>query len=107
MNNIYEPNSTAKRYRTQELVHVEICGRHDKIFCKLENLSTTGSSLKILSAKVMPRPKDILKITVDLKSLNKIHVVYAEIVWINGLNLGASFVTAEAVQKKVSNNNRV
>lgn len=106
MNNIYEPNNTAKRYRTQELVHVEICGRNDKIFCKLENLSTTGTSLKILSAKVMPRAKDILKITVDLKTLNKVHVVYVEIVWINGLNLGASFVNADAVQKKVSTNNR-
>jgi hypothetical protein len=107
MNNIYDQNSTAKRYRTQELVHVEICGRNDKIFCKLENLSTTGTSLKILSAKVMPRPKDILKITVDLKSLNKVHIVYVEIVWINGLNLGATFVNAEVVQKKLSFNNRV
>ncbi|MBC7457559.1 MAG: PilZ domain-containing protein [Bdellovibrionaceae bacterium] len=103
-NTLYEPNNTAKRYRTQELVHVEICGRHDKIFCKLENLSATGTSLRILSAKAIPRPKDILKITVDLKSLNKIHVVYAEIIWIHGLSLGASFINQESVQSKLSFN---
>jgi PilZ domain len=100
-NTMQEPKPTAKRYRTQELVHVEICGRHDKIFCKLENLSTTGSSLKILSAKIMPRIKDVIKIVVDLKSLNKTHVKYAEIVWINGLDLGVVFVAAENAQKRI------
>ncbi len=91
-NNTQEPNTVAKRYRTQELVHVEICGRqNNKIFCKLENLSTTGSSLKIISAKLIPRPNDIIKITVDLKTINKTHTLYARIVWINGLNLGATF----------------
>ena len=100
-NTIQEPTETAKRYRTQELVHVEICGRHDKIYCKLENLSMTGSNLKILSAKIMPRPKDVIKIVVDLKSLNKVHVKYAEIVWINGLDLGVNFVGAENAQKRI------
>ncbi len=106
--NTQEPSPTAKRYLTQELVHVEICGRHDKIFCKLKNLSTTGSSLKILSAKIMPRTKDVIKIVVDLKSLNKVHVKYAEIVWINGLDLGVSFVDAENAQKRIHfSSNRV
>jgi hypothetical protein len=91
-NNTHEPNTAAKRYPTQEIVHVEISGRqNNKLLCKLENLSTTGSSLKILSAKVIPRPNDIIKITVDLKSINKTHTLYAKIIWINGLSLGACF----------------
>ncbi len=106
-NTSQEPTASATRYKTQELVHVEICGRHDKIFCKLENLSTTGSSLKILSAKIMPRAKDILKITVDLKSLNKIHVIYAEIIWVNGLSLGTSFINQDKIQQKISKTNRL
>ncbi len=107
MNSPQEPNISAKRYRTQEFVHVEICGRQNRIFCKLENLSKTGSSLKIISAKIIPRPKDIIKITVALKSVNKTHVIYAEIVWINGLNLGASFMDQDIIQKKLSSNNQI
>ncbi len=107
MNNVFESNSTAKRYRTQEHVHVEICGRHNKIFCKLENLSATGAALKIISAQSVPRPKDIVKMTVTLKSLNKIHVMYAEIIWINGLDLGTSFINQESAQKKITNNVQV
>ena len=101
-NQIYEPNTTAKRFRTQERVHVEIYGRSDKIFCKLENLSVSGAALKILNAQVVPRPKDVLKIIVDLKTLQKTHVKYAEIVWINGLDLGVNFLNQEEAQKRIS-----
>lgn len=107
INSTQEPNVTAKRYPTQEFVHVEICGRQNKIFCKLENLSKTGSALKILSAKIIPRPKDIIKIVVDLKSVNKTHIKYAEIVWINGLKLGVSFMDQDVIQKKLSANTHI
>jgi hypothetical protein len=105
--NHFDTPSTARRYRTQEHAHVEICGRHDKFFCKLENLSTTGAALRIISAQSVPRPKDILKLTVTLKSINKVHIMYAEIIWINGLDLGSSFISSEMAQRKITNNVQV
>lgn len=104
MNSSFDTSTTAKRYRTRELVHVDVCGRLDKIFCKLENLSKTGVSLKIISAKITPRANDIIKITINLKSLKKIHVIYAEIVWVNGLDLGAAFIEQNTAHKKLVNN---
>jgi hypothetical protein len=104
MNTIIDTNDSAKRYRTRELVHVDVCGRMDKIFCKLENLSKTGASLKILSAKITPRAQDVIKITVNLNTIKKVHILYAEIVWVNGLDLGVAFIEQTDAHRKIINN---
>jgi hypothetical protein len=93
-----ENNRSAKRYQTKEHVHVGVCGKMDKIFCKLENLSKTGACLKISSAQVIPLQEDVIKIVLNLNSLKKIHVLYAQIVWIRGLDFGAAFVDRDSAR---------
>lgn len=94
------PLEPAKRYLTREVVHIEICGRNAKIFCRLINLSTTGVMLKAVSTLIMPRQNDPIKITLNLKSLNKIHTIYAEIKWTKGVDFGAAFIDQKTASEK-------
>lgn len=92
-----------KRYRTQEIVHVEVYGQLDKTVCRLENLSVMGALLRVVNTKYMPQAGDIIRIIVDLRSLKKTHIMHSEIIWINGLDVGVKFMSYETAREKFSN----
>lgn len=92
----------AKRFLTQELVQVEVFGRIGKIFCKMGNLSVTGVFCEIISANYMPRSGDLVRVTVNLRSLKKVRTMDAEVIWCKGLGTGLHFLTPELFRKKLS-----
>ena len=92
----------AKRFLTQELVQVEVFGRIGKIFCKMGNLSVTGVFFEIISANYMPKSGDLVRITVNLRSLKKVRTMDAEVVWCRGLGMGLQFLSPEKFREKLT-----
>lgn len=92
----------AKRFLTQELVQVEVFGRIGKIFCKMGNLSVTGVFCEIISANYMPRSGDLVRVTVNLRSLKKVRTMDAEVIWCKGLGTGLQFLTPELFRQKLT-----
>jgi hypothetical protein len=92
----------AKRFLTQELVQVEVFGRIGKIFCKMGNLSVTGVFCEIISANYMPKAGDLVRVTVNLRSLKKTRSMDAEVVWCKGLGTGLQFLTSEKFRQKLT-----
>ncbi|MGZ3692446.1 MAG: PilZ domain-containing protein [Pseudobdellovibrio sp.] len=82
----------AQRHSTNEFAVVEISGRTAKIQCRLSNISQTGAFLEIVNATMTPRQNDIVRITVNLRQINKMHVIIGKVVWSRGLGIGVSFL---------------
>jgi PilZ domain len=92
----------AKRFLTQELAQIEVFGRIGKIFCKMGNLSTSGAFFEVISSNYMPKQKDLVRLTIQLRTIKKTHVIDAEVVWCKGLGIGLQFITSEQFRKKLS-----
>lgn len=96
------PNhSPAKRHLTNETAFLEIYGRSGKILCKMNNLSTTGAFFEIVNSHITPRKGDVVRITVNLKKLNKSHVLHGQIIWNKGLGIGIAFMKTQDLVKLV------
>jgi PilZ domain len=91
-----------KRFITQELAQLEVFGRIGKIFCKMGNLSVTGAFFEVISSNFMPKKGDLVRLTVNLRSIKKVHTIDAEVIWCKGLGIGLQFITAEQFRKKLS-----
>ncbi len=91
----------AKRHATNETAVVEVYGRSGKIFCRMNNLSTSGAFLEILNATFTPKQGDFVRVTVNLKQISKSHTVHGQIIWCRGLGLGISFVKDKDLVKKI------
>ena len=94
--------SKAKRFLTQELAQIEVFGRIGKIFCKMSNLSVSGACFEVISSNYMPKHGDLVRLTINLRSIKKTHVIEAEVVWCKGLGIGLQFLTATAFKKKLT-----
>ncbi len=92
----------AKRFLTQELAQIEVYGRIGKVFTKMGNLSTSGAFFEIISSNYMPRMGDLVRLTINLRSIKKVHVLDAEVIWCKGLGLGIQFLTPEQFRKRLS-----
>lgn len=105
MSDSFAPDSVtrSKRYLTKESAQIEVYGRRGKIFCRLGNLSSSGAFLEVVSSRVMPRQGDLVRITIQLRQLNKIHVLDAEVVWCKGTGIGMYFIKRDEVAAKLSN----
>jgi len=86
------PQAAAKRHSTNEIATVEISGRSLKIQCRLSNISQTGAFLEIVNATMTPRQNDIVRITINLRQINKVHVILGQVVWSRGLGMGVAFL---------------
>ena len=82
----------AQRHSTNEFATVEISGRTIKIQCRLSNISQTGAFLEIINAAMTPKQNDIVRITINLRQINKVHVLIGQVVWSRGLGIGVSFL---------------
>jgi len=91
-----------KRFTTREPAQIEVYGRHGKIYCQMGNLSTTGAFFEIISSDFMPRKGDLVRVTIQLKQLNRVYSLDAEIIWRKGLGMGLMFLKKEKLFEKLS-----
>lgn len=102
MNN-QNTQSVARRFVTQELAHIEIYGKNGRILTKMGNLSASGAFFEVLSPNFSVKKGDIARVTINLRSLNRVHVVDCEVVWAKGLGVGVTFLKREELQEKLTN----
>lgn len=91
----------SKRYTTQELAHVEVYGQTGRVLTKMGNLSASGAFFEALNDKFKFKKGDLARITIKLKSLNKVHIVDCEVVWTKGSSAGVQFLKREELQEKL------
>ncbi len=92
----------ARRFSTQEMAQIEVFGKDGKILTKMGNVSYTGAFFEVISSNFMPQNKDIVRITVNLRSVNKTHVIDAEVVWSKGLGIGVQFLNRDQLNTRIS-----
>lgn len=97
------PNSSeiAQRHTTNETAFVEVQGRAGKILCRMNNLSKTGAFFEIVNSHFTPKQGDLVRVTINLKQLNKTHTLHGQIIWNRGLGLGIAFLKSKDVFKKI------
>lgn len=93
MNEKISTQRVAKRFPTKEPARIEVIGRKVALFCRMTNLSSTGAFFEILNSNYTPRPNDQIRVTVNLKRVNKSHSINGQVVWCNGSGLGVVFNT--------------
>lgn len=103
MDNQNAQQQVARRFVTQELAHIEIYGKNGRILTKMGNLSSTGAFFEVLSPNFSVKKGDIARVTINLRSLNRVHVVDCEVVWAKGLGVGVQFLKREELQDKLAN----
>ena len=91
----------AKRHTTREHVTVEVYGKSGKTHCRMSNLSVTGAFLEIMNTGYHPKKGDVVRVTINLRQINKTHTLHGEIVWNKGLGLGVAFLKQQDVFKKL------
>lgn len=102
MNEKINTDLIAKRYPTKEPARIEVYGRPEAIFCRMNNLSSTGAFFEITHAKQMPRVGDLVQMTISLKQVNKTHILNGEVVWHKGMGIGVSFIKQKDIIAKLA-----
>ena len=92
----------ARRFQTQEMAQIEVFGKDGKLLTKMGNVSYTGAFFEIISSNFLPHLNDIIRITVNLRSVNKTHIIDAEVIWSKGLGLGVQFLNRDELNDKIS-----
>ncbi|MFP5520162.1 MAG: PilZ domain-containing protein [Bdellovibrionia bacterium] len=92
---------SAKRFVTNEKATIEIYGINASIHARMINLSTTGAAFRFLAEKFIPNKGDLLNIRVTLPAIAKVRVLDAEVVWINGPQIGVCFINKDEVVEKM------
>lgn len=98
---------TSKRYLTHETITVKAFGRMGNLRAMMKNLSQTGCYLEISKGDYLPKPGDILLLSLPLRTLNKVRVLNAEVVWKKGFGLGVTFISKDDVKFKIKSQNMV
>lgn len=94
--------STAKRHLTKEPARIEVYGKREVLFCRMNNLSSTGAFFEVLNSLYIPKIGDIVRVTINLKQVNKTHIINGEVVWFKGTGLGVSFLKQKELLEKLS-----
>lgn len=95
---------SAKRYQTLEQAKIEIYGQAASLNAQMTNLSKTGAFFLVSNTRLLPKQGDLISFTVHLNSIPTERKVNAEVVWTNGLGLGVSFVTQDAILDRMFTN---
>lgn len=93
-------SAIAKRYATNETARIEFYGKKDMLFCRMNNLSSTGAFFEIINSTLKPKPGDLVRVNIHLRQINKSHVVNGEIIWVKGFGVGVAFVKQEEIFKR-------
>ncbi|MEQ1721671.1 MAG: PilZ domain-containing protein [Pseudobdellovibrio sp.] len=97
-----QPELGSKRYFTKEPARIDVYGKKEVLFCRMNNLSSTGAFFELLNPTYIPRIGDLVRMTINLKQVNKTHVVNGEVVWFKGSGLGVSFIKQKELFTKLS-----
>jgi hypothetical protein len=92
----------AKRHYTREHATVEVYGKSGRVHCKMNNLSTTGAFFETINTGYTLKQGDIVRVTINLRQINKTHTLHGEVVWNKGLGLGVAFIKQKDVFKKLA-----
>lgn len=92
---------SATRYLTKEKASVEIYGRNGNLIAQLKNLSVTGACLEWAQEGVKLEKGDLVRLTVNLKALNRSHNLNGEVVWRNGKKSGINFISSDDLLDKM------
>lgn len=92
---------TATRYMTREKASIEIYGKSGNLIAQLKNLSITGACLEWSQEDVSLQKGDLVRLTVNLKALNRRHNINGEVVWRDGKQSGINFITSDDVLDKM------
>ena len=95
-------SAAPQRFQTKEHAQFEVYGRTGTIHCRLANLSATGALLEIVTAKQKPQQGDIIRISVNLRQINKTHALDAEIVWCKEKGIGIAFLKKDQIYEKLA-----
>lgn len=82
----------AKRYPTRETARLQIIGRNEVLLVRMSNLSSTGAFFEMIGSSVALKVGQLVSVTVNLREVNKTHVVGAEVVWVKGHGIGVLFI---------------
>ncbi|UOF01017.1 PilZ domain-containing protein [Bdellovibrio bacteriovorus] len=93
--------SAAKRFLTRETAQIEVYGHVGLLVASLRNLSETGAFLEVAKGDYVPKKGDLLNMTVNLDTLDRIHNVAAEVVWSKGMGLGICFINRDQVLERM------
>ncbi len=94
-------SSSAKRYPTKEVAHLEVYGHIGTLMANVRNLSSSGAFLEVSEGDYVPKKGDLLSMTVRLSTLHREHNVTAEVVWSKGLGLGINFINKGQVLERM------
>lgn len=94
--------SQARRFLTQELAHVEIYGKSGQFLCKIGNLSATGAFLEILNPNFSVESGELIRVTVNLNKVNRVHVIDCVVVWTKTNGIGIHFLKRTELQEKLT-----
>lgn len=92
----------AKRFLTREPARIEVIGKKMILFCRMNNLSTTGAFFEILNSNYTPKIGDVVRVVINLKQVNKTHTLNGQVVWAKGLGLGVEFIKHKQLRSKLS-----
>ncbi len=96
---------TEPRYRTYAKVRCQKYGSGSASLMILKNISKTGARLNLITSTSEFIKGDILRLVVELDSVNRYRIVNAEVVWSKGGALGVNFLHPDIVVSKLLNRN--
>lgn len=91
----------APRYLTNEKASVEIYGKEGSVIADLKNLSRTGACIEWIPSDFIINPRDLVRMTVSLPSLQKSHNLNGEIVWRKDKISGLYFLNAGEIFERL------
>ena len=91
----------AERYPTKEKAQLEVFGKNIAVNAKVNNISKTGACVDWDPAFFKLVKGDLLRMTVELKSLNKAHHLSAQVIWSIGNRGGIQFLNSDELFKKM------
>ncbi len=91
----------AERYSTYEMADIEIYGQSLRLRATVANLSTTGASLVLTPSEKSLQRGDLINLTVELSSLDRVYNVDAEVVWTKDSQVGVCFVKKDEVVSRI------
>lgn len=87
--------SIEERFRAYAKVRCHKYGSGYRAMMVLKNISKSGARLNLITTASQFLKGDILRLVVELDSVNRNHVVNAEVVWSKEGALGVSFLSSK------------
>lgn len=89
------------RYHAYAKVRCQKYGAGATALMALKNISKSGAKLTVIASTLQFSKGDILRLMVDLDSVQSVRIVNAEVVWTKAGSVGVAFVPPENVYQKL------